>query len=134
MSFLAGMAGLSWRPVAARHADGEPGVVRAAWTWAERCTRRLLARPASGRLRVAETVGLGEKRFVSVIEVDGERLLIGGSASSVVLLTRLKSSAEMQSGDRTVGESFGEVIEHAAMVSAGLSRVQQAGTDDEVRS
>ncbi len=49
-------------------------------------------RTVAGRartLRIAETVSLGEKRFVAVIEVDGKRLLIGGSASGVSLLTAL---------------------------------------------
>jgi flagellar biogenesis protein FliO len=42
------------------------------------------------RLQLVETVSLGEKRFVAVIHVDGARLLIGGSSSSVSLLTELK--------------------------------------------
>lgn len=30
------------------------------------------------RLKVCETVSLGEKRFVSIVEVDGVSLLVGG--------------------------------------------------------
>lgn len=41
------------------------------------------------QLRVAETVSLGEKRFVSVIQVDGQKFLIGGGSSGVTLLTQL---------------------------------------------
>jgi flagellar biosynthetic protein FliP len=44
---------------------------------------------SSSRLRLAETISLGEKRTVSVIHVEGQRFLIGGSASSVNLLTPL---------------------------------------------
>lgn len=44
------------------------------------------------RLRVKETVSLGDKRFVSLIEVDGRSLLIGGGAGSVSLLSALPPS------------------------------------------
>ncbi len=43
-------------------------------------------------LRVCENVSLGEKRFVAVVQVDDERFLIGGSSSSVSLLTRLQEA------------------------------------------
>lgn len=43
------------------------------------------------KLRLMETVSLGEKRFVAVIEVDGQRLLIGGGASGVSLLRSLEN-------------------------------------------
>lgn len=55
------------------------------------------------RLRVSETVSLGEKRFVSVLHVDGRRYLIGGSASNVALLTQLDTPAD----------AFGEVLRRA---------------------
>jgi hypothetical protein len=42
------------------------------------------------QMRVLETVSLGEKRFVSILQVDGRKFLIGGSASSVSLLTGLE--------------------------------------------
>jgi flagellar biogenesis protein FliO len=44
---------------------------------------------ATKQLRVAETISLGEKRFVSVIHVDGQKFLIGGGSSGVSLLTQL---------------------------------------------
>jgi len=50
--------------------------------------------PARKRLRVCETVSLGEKRFVAVIEVDGEQFLVGGAASSVATLARLEPSPQ----------------------------------------
>jgi len=40
-------------------------------------------------MRLCETISLGDKRFLAIVEVDEERILIGGSASSVALLTRL---------------------------------------------
>jgi hypothetical protein len=58
----------------------------AAWNWAR---RQLASRQSRKRLRVCETVSLGEKRFVAVIEVDGEQFLVGGASSSVSTLARL---------------------------------------------
>jgi hypothetical protein len=42
------------------------------------------------RLRVCETVSLGEKRFIAVVEVDGDQFLVGGSSSSVAMLAHLE--------------------------------------------
>ncbi len=50
--------------------------------------------PNRKRLRVCESVSLGEKRFAAVIQVDGEQFLVGGAASSVSTLARLQSSHE----------------------------------------
>lgn len=50
---------------------------------------RAKAQQSRKTLRVSETVSLGEKRFVAVVQVDDERFLIGGSSTAVALLTRL---------------------------------------------
>ena len=60
--------------------------VRAGW---ERILR--LKRASPRRLRLAETLPLGERRFVAVLEFERERFLLGGTASSLVLLTRLNA-------------------------------------------
>ncbi len=44
-------------------------------------------------LVLRETVSLGEKRFVAVIEFEDARFLIGGSAQQVQLLTELPPKA-----------------------------------------
>lgn len=49
--------------------------------------------PAAKKLRVAETVALGEKRFVAIIDADGQKYLIGGGTAGVALLTRLDDAA-----------------------------------------
>lgn len=49
--------------------------------------------PAPKRLRLAETVSLGEKRFVAIIHAEGHKFLVGGGASGVVLLTDLDEEA-----------------------------------------
>lgn len=41
------------------------------------------------RLRVTETLSLGEKRFVSILEVDGQSFLMGGSGTGLTLLATL---------------------------------------------
>lgn len=57
--------------------------------------RKLMgSRHSRKRLRVCESVSLGEKRFVAVIEVDGEQFLVGGASSSVATLARLAPSQE----------------------------------------
>jgi hypothetical protein len=61
-----------------------------AWKWAQ----RLGSRHPRKRLRVCETVALGEKRFVAVIEVDGEQFLVGGGSTSVATLARLESTQQ----------------------------------------
>jgi hypothetical protein len=64
-------------------------------TGAWKFTRRQLAsRQSRKRLRVCESVSLGEKRFVAVIEVDGEQFLVGGASSSVATLARLEPTQE----------------------------------------
>jgi len=47
----------------------------------------------SNKLRITDTISLGDKRFVSVVHVDGQRFLIGGSSSTVALLTPLEAPA-----------------------------------------
>jgi Flagellar biosynthesis protein, FliO len=61
------------------------------WNWTQ---QRLKSPRAKKRLRVCESVSLGEKRFVAVIQVDGEQFLVGGSASSVSTLAHLERSRE----------------------------------------
>jgi hypothetical protein len=62
------------------------GHATAAWRWLERKRTQQLA---AKRLRVAETIQLGEKRFVSILQVDGAQFLIGGAAGNVSLLAVL---------------------------------------------
>jgi hypothetical protein len=67
---------------------------RAAWKWiAHKRSLQLAAK----RLRVAETIQLGEKRFVSILQVDGAQYLIGGAAGNVQLLAVLDKAQDAQS-------------------------------------
>ena len=60
--------------------------LQAGWRWVERKRSQQIS---AKRLRVAETISLGEKRTLSIVTVDGSQYLIGSSASGVQLLTKL---------------------------------------------
>ena len=70
-------------------ADLLEGLQRA-WGWLSRQRGHPLLQPRMRRLQVHETVQLGEKRFVSILRVDGEQFLIGGSPGGISLLAELK--------------------------------------------
>ena len=55
------------------------------WQWVQRAVMPRKAR----RLRVCETLSLGERRFLAVIEFDRQEFLVGGSGNSLALLARL---------------------------------------------
>lgn len=76
--------------------------------WLTQQGRGVLTRGVSRRLAVAETLSLGEKRFVSILTVDGEQFLVAGSPSNIVLLAKLEANSE------AVGAgSFESVLSHA---------------------
>jgi flagellar biogenesis protein FliO len=58
--------------------------LRALWERAVNIGRR-----PEKRLRLCESLPLGERRFVAVVEFEKTRFLVGGTATSLVLLSRL---------------------------------------------
>ncbi len=54
-------------------------------------------------LRVRETVPLGDRRIMAVVEAGGQLLLVGGSANSVNLLTTLEHT-------RDIGSMFSNLL------------------------
>jgi len=66
-------------------------VLTRGWIWLQ---QRLKTQQAKKRLRVCETVSLGEKRFIAVVQVDGEQFLVGGSSTSVSTLAHLEQPRE----------------------------------------
>ena len=62
-----------------------------AGSWLGELLRRWSARPVR-QLRLRETLALGERRFVAVVELGRRRFLIGGTGSSMVLLARLPAA------------------------------------------
>src|SRR5882724_10181997 len=76
-----------------------------AWSVLQWVLRRVRVQQARKSLRVCENVSLGDKRFVAVIQVDEERFLIGGSSSSVSMLTRLQEMKAFAAAlDREAGK------------------------------
>jgi flagellar biogenesis protein FliO len=56
-------------------------------------------------LSVRETAALGDRRFVSVIQFERQRFLIGSSPSSITLLSQLPDES---SSDEVTGRGSGE--------------------------
>jgi flagellar biogenesis protein FliO len=57
------------------------------------------SRRAPRQLRLCESLPLGERRFVAVVEFERARFLVGGTSASLVLLARLGN------GDEGTGEN-----------------------------
>ena len=73
------------------------GMLGRAWQW----LTRNRAFGAEKQLRVVETLSLGEKRFVALLQVEGRKFLIGGGASGVSLLTPLDAASDADGLVRT---------------------------------
>lgn len=52
---------------------------------------RRIGQQQARRLRLCESLPLGERRFVAVLEFDQSRFLVGGTSASLVLLARLEN-------------------------------------------
>ncbi len=61
------------------------------------------ARPRARRLKLVETLALGERRFVAILSVNGRELLVGATPQSVALLGELPS----ESNEFETSVSFG---------------------------
>lgn len=48
-------------------------------------------RQTKKRLRLCDTLSLGEKRFIAVVQIDGEQFLVGGSSTSISMLAQLQA-------------------------------------------
>jgi flagellar biogenesis protein FliO len=69
--------------------------------------------PGTGgnRIKVEETLALGERRFVSILKVDDERFLIASYPQGLGLLARLDGSVE---------PGFGPALEHQINIQAPI--------------
>ena len=86
------------------------GLLSRALNWIQ---ARRLGRSGAKRLHVSESVSLGEKRFVAVIQLDGLQYLIGGGATNVALLAQLNAT-----------ESFGNLLKETMTSSRNQNAVQ----------
>lgn len=75
---------------------------RLIWLW-ERVLR--ISRRAPKGLRLCESLPLGERRFVAVVEYEKERFLLGGTPSSLVLLSRLDNSRSLAEHEKVFDRS-----------------------------
>ena len=87
------------------------------WTWLQ----KQHAFSAKKQLRVSDTVSLGEKRFIALVHVEGQKFLIGGGASGVSLLAELNNEAGLDSDSTHDAEDDSHVLQPIAC-SGGRSR------------
>jgi hypothetical protein len=78
--------------------------IRALWSWIQ----KVQVRRARKRLRLCESVPLGEKRFVAVVQVDDREFLIAGASNSVSMLTELSTRSDFSAilADRAAGSEL----------------------------
>jgi hypothetical protein len=84
-----------------------------------------LGRRAPRRLRLCESLPLGERRFVAVVEFEAERFLVGGTPSSMVLLSRL---ADCRKQEEVAAPEAGLKL-HAGRLQTGKLKARMAGGD-----
>lgn len=80
-------------------------VLSRAWSWLH---RKYTVSTKNKRLRVAETVALGEKRFVALVSIEGREFLIGGGAQGVSLLAHLGRASQPQDAFRAALSAIGD--------------------------
>jgi len=91
-------------PIEEKKAPAQPisnGLLSRGWAWLKKNHKFTAAK----QMRVSETISLGEKRFVSVIHVDGQKFLIGGGAQGVTLLTELAASQTAADALQTIANA-----------------------------
>ena len=81
--------------IAIQATGGDGGGLMRAGNWLLALLRRWRTRPVR-QLRLCETLALGERRFLAVVEFGPHKFLIGGTGNSVVMLARLPATAEAE--------------------------------------
>ena len=79
---------------ALENSAGKPSGMGRLWSRLSLAWHGLETRRQQRRLRLLESVALGEKRFVAVVQFETQQFLIGGGATSVCLLARLGESPD----------------------------------------
>jgi flagellar biogenesis protein FliO len=70
--------------------NGKGNYLARIWHWLTVLGRCWRSHP-SRELRLRETLALGERRFIAVVEFERQKFLIAGTGSSVAMLTALPS-------------------------------------------
>jgi flagellar biogenesis protein FliO len=73
------------------------------------------------RLHLAETISLGDRRFVAVIEFETRRFLVGGTSGSIVLLATL----DPDNGSASATQNLG------AGLKTAFAQAREAGFSEE---
>lgn len=94
-----------------------------AWGWLQKQN----AFSGKKQLRVCETVSLGEKRFVAVVQIDGQKFLIGGGSAGVSLLSELDTEPESEMDAAPENENEGEPEGDGEDLSRILESIACAG-------
>ncbi len=75
-----------------REATARTDAFAAMLRWASRAIANAASRvwqPRARRLRLCETVSLGNRGFIAVVQCEQEEFLVGGTAGSIALLAKL---------------------------------------------
>jgi flagellar biogenesis protein FliO len=84
-----------------------PAFVRL-WAIVQNVAKTVKMRRRERSLRVCETLSLGERRFLIVVQFEQRRFLIGATSQSISLLQRLDDRAALSpEPDSTPSNSFG---------------------------
>jgi hypothetical protein len=81
------------------------GTWQRARTWWKQFRQISQRRPR--RLRLCESLPLGEHRFVAVVEFERSRFLVGGTSASLVLLAQL-GNAQSSNDEKNEGDKKGK--------------------------
>jgi len=87
--------------------------------WLSALARSWRSHP-SRQLRLRETLALGERRFIAVVEFERQKFLIAGTGSSVAMLTALPSAGSAEGNLEP--EAVHEEVPTWAFSSEGPSR------------
>jgi len=68
---------------------GPPGAIRSLIDWLNAVSRRLLPAREPRRLRLCETLSLGNRGYVAVVRYRDQQFLVGGTNHSIALLAQL---------------------------------------------
>ena len=103
----------------------------ATWQKISAHARRLLAeitvRRARRRLRLQETLSLGDRRFLAIVELNGREFLLGCTQASVSLLKELPGAATRAARDDTAQDSASGPSSPAGSRGAGRGRTEEGG-------
>lgn len=74
------------------------------WARLLRLQQQAASRQRGRKLRLRETLPLGEKRFLAVVQFEQEQFLVGGTGQSIALLARLNSDNSLTTPARSAKE------------------------------